>query len=152
MYVIFVVSFKYNTTFPFTCCSLSNGIKFRQLTNGRQLVQIIYDGDIEIQDCDIVHQRQQITSFLEDFRKDVQNLSATSNVTIHHLHNTSLPGEIRSWLRYNRLRKLCRKRQQHVKEALEGLKEEDGKSRWVKIDSYFRNLFTWYLIYYQCRG
>lgn len=115
----------------FVCFSHHHGVKFRQVSNGKQLLQLIYDENDDLKDCDIVHEPHEVLTFLNAFQKDVHNLVTTSNLTIHRLDSRPLPRGIKTWFRYAKLRKLCKKKQLSVKNKIRERKWEEIKDKYV---------------------
>ncbi|XP_060521650.1 uncharacterized protein LOC132699139 isoform X2 [Cylas formicarius] len=94
---------------------LSNtGIHFRQLSDGKHLIQLIYDENNLLRDCEFGHQRAQVKSFLTNFKKDLNNLISTSNISVISLDGKRLPEEY-TWLNYTRLREICHMKHLEIK-------------------------------------
>ncbi|KAJ8923087.1 hypothetical protein NQ315_001639 [Exocentrus adspersus] len=105
----------------------STGLRFLQLSDGKRLIQLIYDGDNQLTDCEFGHQKDQVKTFLINFKRDLSNLIATSNVTVASLDFKPLPEEFR-WMNYTRLRDACRKRHKEIKEiAHETARRDSGE-------------------------
>lgn len=111
---------------------LQNKIKFRQLTNGKHLIQLIYVNET-IKDCDIVNQRDQVLSFLTQFRYDLSQLVTTSNVTVDSLDNKTLPEDIDRWLDYALLRNSCKRSHIELKKALNTTKKKEKEFELKKL-------------------
>lgn len=99
-------------------------ITLRQLTDGKHFIQLIYDEYDNIKDCEYLHDRGQIKTFLDKFQNDLVDLSTTSNVTVITLPDKHLPKDIKKWLNYGRLRVMCRKSHKAWKKAF-----REGRSR-----------------------
>lgn len=112
-YFSFFQSTNFYVCFPLF--SHRHGVKYREVSNGKQLLQLIYDENDDLKDCEIVHEPHEVATFLNAFQRDIDNLVTTSNLTVHRLDSKPLPRAIKSWFRYPRLRKLCRKKQFSVK-------------------------------------
>lgn len=91
-----------------------SGIKFRQLTDGRHFIQLIYDINETIRDCEYINQRDQVHQFLNTFKYELGQLITTSNFTVESLDNKSLPINIKRWFNYKELKVLCRKRHRDI--------------------------------------
>lgn len=108
-----------------------HGVKYREVSNGKQLLQLIYDENDDLKDCEIVHEPHEVTTFLNAFERDIDNLVTTSNLTIHRLDSKPLPRGIKSWFRYPKLRKLCRKKQLNVKNKIRERKWEEIENKYA---------------------
>ncbi|XP_018568846.1 uncharacterized protein LOC108909097 isoform X1 [Anoplophora glabripennis] len=95
----------------------TDGIKFRQLTDGKHLIQLIYAGDNQLRDCEFGHQRDQVKSFLHNFKQDLSNLIATSNISVDPLDFKPLPEGL-SWMNYTNLREICKSRHRELKKIV----------------------------------
>nr|XP_032526197.1 uncharacterized protein LOC116776981 isoform X3 [Danaus plexippus plexippus] len=116
-----------------------NGLKLRQLSDGRHLIQIIYTSDGEIQDCEYISGRP-AREFLRSLRKELKQAldEETSriyqrdkdigdekfyrtfgNVTFRVLRNEKLPSDISNWMDYDRLKHECFQRHEQLKYMME---------------------------------
>ncbi|XP_061384984.1 uncharacterized protein LOC116776981 isoform X1 [Danaus plexippus] len=116
-----------------------NGLKLRQLSDGRHLIQIIYTSDGEIQDCEYISGRP-AREFLRSLRKELKQAldEETSriyqrdkdigdekfyrtfgNVTFRVLRNEKLPSDISNWMDYDRLKQECFQRHEQLKYMME---------------------------------
>lgn len=95
----------------------TSGIRFRQLTDGKHLIQLIYGGDNQLRDCEFGHQRDQVKSFLYNFKQDLSNLIATSNISVDSLDSKPLPEGL-SWMNYTNLRQTCKSRHREIKKIV----------------------------------
>lgn len=93
--------------FFFYCSRNESGIKFRQLTDGKHFIQLIYDINDTIRDCEYISQRDQVHEFLKTFKHELGQLVTTSNLTVESLDNKTLPVTIKKWFNYQHLRDLC---------------------------------------------
>lgn len=99
------------------CFRSLTDIKFRQLATRKHLLQLIYN-DEDLKDCEIVHQRDQVTKFLQIFKNDLNNLISTSNITIESLDNKKLPTEIIPWFNFTILKNKCEKLHHQMKNEI----------------------------------
>lgn len=85
-------------------------LKFRQLTDGKHFIQLIYDDGGNLTDCEFGRQRDQVKKFLFTFKNDLRQLleADASNVNVTSLDASPLPEDVESWLDYKRLRNQCR--------------------------------------------
>ncbi|XP_068625970.1 uncharacterized protein [Battus philenor] len=112
------------------------GIKLRQLTDGRHLVQVIYTPNGVIQDCEYLADVKTTRNFLKTLRKelklaleeqtykilekdtDVENerfYRHFGNMTLRLLkENEKLPPDIAVWLDYDRLKMECIERHEEL--------------------------------------
>ncbi|XP_030761157.1 uncharacterized protein LOC115886214 [Sitophilus oryzae] len=98
---------------------IDTGLYFRQLSDGKHFIQLIYTDRKQLKDCEFGHRRDQALPFLESFKSDLKMLTATSNVTIESLDNKTLPTEYR-WMNYTLLRQECHKKHTELKKMLKG--------------------------------
>ncbi|KAJ8946341.1 hypothetical protein NQ318_004231 [Aromia moschata] len=103
-----------------------SGIKFRQLTDGKHLIQLIYDDDNQLRDCEFGHQKDQVKSFLSSFKRDLSNLIATSNITVESLDGKTLPEDLH-WMNYTKLREECRQKHWTMKKVARDVASRENK-------------------------
>ncbi|CAH2987596.1 unnamed protein product [Chilo suppressalis] len=118
-----------------------NGLKLRQLTDGRHLVQMIYAPNGEIQDCEFITQRKNARNFLKSLRKELKQaldeegyrLSQKKTIVesekfFRHFRNMTvrllkkgegLPQDVASWFHYDRLKMKCIHRHQELTYMME---------------------------------
>lgn len=116
----------------FILCRFQNEIKFRQLTDGKHLLQLIYVNET-IRDCEIVDQRDQARLFLNEFKHDLSQLVSTSNLTLDSLDNNTLPEDVNSWLDFKTLRKKCKHNHVELKKALNSIKKKEKQKQLTKL-------------------
>lgn len=125
-----------------TVGSDGNGLKLRQLTDGRHLVQLIYAPSGEIQDCEFITQGKTARNFLKTLRKELKlaldeegyrtsqskpnNLEnerffrTFHNVTVRLLRKgEKLPPHVAEWFNYDRLKMECLRRHEALKYMME---------------------------------
>ncbi|XP_037299321.1 uncharacterized protein LOC115452722 isoform X3 [Manduca sexta] len=117
------------------------GLKLRQLTDGRHLVQVIYSQNGDIQDCEYITQTKSARNFLKTLRKELKlALDEESyilqrepnsiedekffrhykNVSIKLLKNgDKLPPDVAVWFDYNKLKLECLRRHEELKYLVE---------------------------------
>nr|XP_049704141.1 uncharacterized protein LOC110382501 isoform X2 [Helicoverpa armigera] len=118
------------------------GLKLRQLTDGRHLVQVIYTQNGDIQDCEYITQGKSARNFLKTLRKELKlaldeeifrivnkqpnNVEDEKfyrhfgNVTFRILKDGDrLPPDISNWLDYDKLKMECLKRHEELKYMME---------------------------------
>ncbi|XP_061384986.1 uncharacterized protein LOC116776981 isoform X3 [Danaus plexippus] len=126
-----------------------NGLKLRQLSDGRHLIQIIYTSDGEIQDCEYISGRP-AREFLRSLRKELKQAldEETSriyqrdkdigdekfyrtfgNVTFRVLRNEKLPSDISNWMDYDRLKQECFQRHEQLKYMMENRDNSNHQRR-----------------------
>ncbi|XP_063544034.1 uncharacterized protein LOC134752300 isoform X2 [Cydia strobilella] len=114
-----------------------SGLRLRQLTDGRHLVQVIYTPNGAIQDCEYITQAKYSRNFLKTLRKELklaleeQSIKLTqneitnedekyyrhfSNITLRILRNgETLPIDVASWLDFDKLKMECLERHEELK-------------------------------------
>ncbi|XP_045476380.1 uncharacterized protein LOC123682037 [Harmonia axyridis] len=97
----------------------STGLKYRQIVKGHGLLQVILDDSNKLIDCDYVHDEQLSKTFLDNFKQDLSNLIATSNVSIEFLDENSLPRHLKSKFQMKKLRKECEELHERLKSEAE---------------------------------
>ncbi|KAH9633868.1 hypothetical protein HF086_013757 [Spodoptera exigua] len=119
------------------------GLKLRQLTDGRHLVQVIYTQDGQIQDCEFVSQGKSARNFLKTLRKELklaldeeiyriankqQQNSIEDERFYRHFRNVTfrvikdgerLPPNISKWFDYDKLKMECLKRHEELQYMME---------------------------------
>lgn len=130
----------------FSCCR--NGLRLRQLTDGRHLVQLIYNQNGAIQDCEYITQQKSVRNFLKTLRKELKlaldeegyKLTENSfdfeqekfyrhfrNVTFKILKvGDSLPTDVAVWLDYEKLRDECIEKHNEMKLIMENKNKVGG--------------------------
>uniref|UniRef100_A0A2H1VYH0 SFRICE_013378 n=1 Tax=Spodoptera frugiperda TaxID=7108 RepID=A0A2H1VYH0_SPOFR len=127
------------------------GLKLRQLTDGRHLVQVIYTQDGQIQDCEFISQGKSARNFLKTLRKELklaldeeiyriankqqQNSIEDEkfyrhfgNVTFRIIkHGDRLPPNISKWFDYDKLKMECLKRHEELQHLME-TRQKDGET------------------------
>ncbi|CAB3232190.1 unnamed protein product [Arctia plantaginis] len=126
------------------------GLKLRQLTDGRHLIQVIYSQNGDLQDCEYITQERTARSFLKTLRKELksaldekiyslnnknsENIEEKfyrhfGNVSFRILRkNDSLPPDISSWLQYDKLKMECLRRHEEMKYMIENINKTGDSS------------------------
>lgn len=73
-------------------------------------------------DCEYAHNEQMSKTFLDNFKHDLSNLIATSNVSIEFLDDNSLPRHFKSKIEMKRLRRECEELHERLKNEAERMK------------------------------
>ncbi|XP_056642280.1 uncharacterized protein LOC130898048 [Diorhabda carinulata] len=114
------------------------GLTFRQLTRNSHFIQMIYDEDHQLIDCEFGHDQNQTKTFLSSFKRDLSNLITTSNITMESLDGKQLPQEFH-WMNYTHLREDCRKRHKEIRASMKKEKEFlDSQRSKRNVDDIFR--------------
>lgn len=100
----------------FFCCR--EGIKFRQLSDGRHFIQLIYDEEDKIVDCEYVRNADMISEFITKWQKDVHELRTVFNATLIKINDIKVPGKVTWWSSYKKLKELCKKNHEKIKKIL----------------------------------
>ncbi|XP_044730142.1 uncharacterized protein LOC123293396 isoform X2 [Chrysoperla carnea] len=108
-----------------------NGLTLRQLTDGRHFIQLIYDGENDLKDCEYIKNSHIVNNFLQQFQLDVDTLKQTKNISIISLdnnkntvlisHNNSLTiykNIVPEWLNYSKLKRQCHRIQLEIQQAV----------------------------------
>ncbi|XP_072385797.1 uncharacterized protein [Diabrotica undecimpunctata] len=93
------------------------GLKFRQLTRTNHFIQLIYDDDDQLIDCEFGHDQNQTKTFLSSFKRDLSNLITTSNLTVESLDGKELPPAF-LWMNYTHLRDECKYRHRELRQNI----------------------------------
>lgn len=143
-----------------------SGLKLRQLTDGRHLVQVIYTPDGVIQDCEYITEGKTVRNFLKTLRKelklalDEESYRLTEgrrndyedekfyrhyrNVTFRLLKDgEQLPLDVGNWLNYDRLKTECFERHEELTYMMENRNK-------VSDTSLTRLVFDGIIIQYLC--
>lgn len=132
----FFINCKESNIIRLNCCR--GGIKLRQLTDGRHLVQVIYTPNGLIQDCEYVTDAKTTRNFLKTLRKELKlaleeetykilgkdrEMDVENERFYRHFGNMSirllkgsekLPPHIAEWLDYERLKTECLERHEEL--------------------------------------
>lgn len=145
IYIIFIYSFSY---------CFRSGIRLRQLTDGRHLVQVIYGQNGDIQDCEYIPNGKTTRNFLKTLRKelklaldeemykltDKEKVSKEEEKFIRHFGNVTfrilkssdeIPANVAGWLNYDKLKMECLQRHEELKYMVEH-KNRVGESSLVR--------------------
>ncbi|CAH0563395.1 unnamed protein product [Brassicogethes aeneus] len=112
--------------------SKGSGLKFRQLSDGKHLIQSIYKEENYLEDCEYGLKRDQVNEFLNTFKSDLKVLLTTSNVTVQSLDGLPLPDEF-NWLNYTYLRKKCQKKHREIKELADNSRHKRDFSDLLRV-------------------
>ncbi|XP_050359654.1 uncharacterized protein LOC126779581 isoform X1 [Nymphalis io] len=119
-----------------------SGLKLRQLTDGRHLIQIIYTPNGAIQDCEYIREPKSARNFLKTLRKELKlaldeetyritdkRLNTFENEKFYrHFGNVTfrilkdgekLPPDVADWLNYDRLKNECFERHEELTYMME---------------------------------
>ncbi|XP_013397180.1 uncharacterized protein LOC106163978 [Lingula anatina] len=80
------------------------GLFYRQIFNGKEVLQLLYDSKTNIKDCDISKEKNDIKRFLDNFsgQHGQTNVSRESIRDRHHLES-----QVKDLINFHRLRKQC---------------------------------------------
>ncbi|XP_072941182.1 uncharacterized protein [Epargyreus clarus] len=127
-----------------------SGLKLRQLTDGRHLVQVIYTSEGVIQDCEYITEKKSAKNFLRTLRKELKlaldeesfrisqkvqdspeeerYVRHFGNMTFHLLQGgEKLPPDVATWFNYDRLKTECMERHREMTYMME-LKNKVGEN------------------------
>ncbi|CAG5037073.1 unnamed protein product [Parnassius apollo] len=135
------------------------GIKLRQLTDGRHLIQVIYTSNGVIQDCEYLADGKTTRNFLKTLRKelklaldeqtykilekdtdieDERFYRHFGNMTLRLLkENEQLPPDIAEWLNYDRLKIECLERHEELRYIMAN-KNKVGEQTLIRSRRSFR--------------
>ncbi|XP_075989398.1 uncharacterized protein LOC142985240 isoform X2 [Anticarsia gemmatalis] len=125
------------------------GLKLRQLTDGRHLIQVIYSQNGAVQDCEYVTQERTARNFLKTLRNELKSAldekiysiinkqpkldeedkfyRRFGNVSFRILKNgESLPPDIASWMQYDKLKMECLRRHEELTYMMENRNKTEG--------------------------
>ncbi|XP_050359657.1 uncharacterized protein LOC126779581 isoform X3 [Nymphalis io] len=125
-----------------TFVGVNGGLKLRQLTDGRHLIQIIYTPNGAIQDCEYIREPKSARNFLKTLRKELKlaldeetyritdkRLNTFENEKFYrHFGNVTfrilkdgekLPPDVADWLNYDRLKNECFERHEELTYMME---------------------------------
>lgn len=105
------------------------------MTDGKHFIQLIYDLDDNIRDCEYINQRDQSKQFLKKFKTELGQLisTTTSNFTVESLDNKTLPLDVKKWFNYNELKLLCKKNHRQLLKRLRNNQQHSNNN--TDIDS-----------------
>lgn len=102
--------------FCFHCFRSLLAPKFRQLTDGYHMIQLIYDAEDQLVDCEFGHNRNQTKLFLINLKRELHRI-VSSNISVQSLEGASLPREFR-WMNYSYLREICGQKHHEIKNEM----------------------------------
>ncbi|XP_075989397.1 uncharacterized protein LOC142985240 isoform X1 [Anticarsia gemmatalis] len=134
------------------------GLKLRQLTDGRHLIQVIYSQNGAVQDCEYVTQERTARNFLKTLRNELKSAldekiysiinkqpkldeedkfyRRFGNVSFRILKNgESLPPDIASWMQYDKLKMECLRRHEELTYMMENRNKTEGSFARMKRDT-----------------
>ncbi|KOB65671.1 Phospholipase A2 [Operophtera brumata] len=126
---------------------IRHGMRLRQLTDGRHLVQVIYNQNGGIQDCEYINEAKSARNFLKNLRKELKlaldeesykitEKSFEEDKFFRHFRNVtfrilkdgeSLPLDVASWLNYDTLKTECLRRHEEMKYMMESREGRSGR-------------------------
>lgn len=95
------------------------GAVLRQLSDGRHLIQLIYDADQSLQDCEYITDIESATRFQETLAAEYRQLSNISlNTSIRIIERRSdLPQDLARLAVYRRMKIQCRQLHSRMRKA-----------------------------------
>ncbi|KAL1494124.1 hypothetical protein ABEB36_009773 [Hypothenemus hampei] len=100
-----------------------NLMSFRQITNRRHLIELLYDTNSSIIDCQFRNDNIGVITFLNSFKDDLRKLVDRTNVSIESLDGHDVMPPSYDWFNYKKLKKECRKRHFNMKRDLIELRQ-----------------------------
>ena len=96
------------------------GAILRQMTDGRHLIQMIYNADQSLQDCEYITDEETANRFLENLASEYRQLSSISlNTQIRFIESRSeLPEDLARLSVYHQLKMECRQLHRQVRKAV----------------------------------
>ncbi|XP_046450012.1 group 3 secretory phospholipase A2-like isoform X1 [Daphnia pulex] len=107
------------TNAVYTLNGTKEGAVLRQLSDGRHLIQLIYDADQSLQDCEYITDIEMATGFQEKLAAEYRQLSAISlNTSIRIIESRSdLPEDLARLAVYRRMKIECRQLHSRMRKA-----------------------------------
>lgn len=102
--------------------------KIRQLTDGYHMIQLIYDAQDQLADCEFSHDENQTKLFLKNLEQEMNNLGSTSNLSVQPIDGISVPHKLH-WINYNYLRKICEQKHKEIKNGIHRNGEKTKSAR-----------------------
>lgn len=95
------------------------GAVLRQMTDGRHLIQLIYDADLSLQDCEYITDMETAIAFQQKLTTEYQQLSSIGrNTTIRIIEKRSdLPEDLARSAVYRRMKAECRQLHSRMRKA-----------------------------------
>lgn len=104
------------------CFRSSKRLSFRQLSDSKHIIELIYDENSALIDCEFGHQKDRVKTFLRSFRDDLKGLVNSANISLQPLDDRRLPPEY-GWLNYTELRKECHQTHLMTKKEMDQLQD-----------------------------
>nr|WLP01542.1 group 3 secretory phospholipase A2 [Androctonus crassicauda] len=125
--------------------STHRGLILRQMTDGKRFIQLIYDSNWELVDCEYLRNANMVRDFLKKFRHDFdcvkllvsgRRTAECSNATYRLLSDGHLPSDLSPLTNYRHLRLECHRLHNRIKKVVRRQRQDLLNSDRVK-----RNLF-----------
>ena len=91
----------------------------RQLTKGHRLIQMIYDANESLQDCEYVSDVETVEAFKKTLVQEYQQLSTSNNTLVHIKSLEELPGDLAQFTNYRHLKTQCRQLHKRIRRQAE---------------------------------
>ena len=116
------------------------------MTDGRHLIQLIYDANENLEDCQYVTDADMRVQFMDAFSREYQQMSGQipaglkfHNVTMRDIQQfEDIPDDLSSLFNYRLLRKKCR--QVHRRILKESLANQSGQGQRL-VNNFFFQIF-----------
>ncbi|XP_057378704.1 group 3 secretory phospholipase A2-like isoform X1 [Daphnia carinata] len=119
------------TAAVFTLNGTKEGAVLRQMTDGRHLIQLIYDADLSLQDCEYITDTETALAFQEKLTNEYRQLSSIGhNTTIRIIEKRSdLPEDLARSTVYRRMKAECRQLHSRMRKAARQSEDQSSVSR-----------------------
>ena len=89
------------------------------MTKGRRLIQMIYDANELLQDCEYVSDPEMINVFKKTMTDEYLRLSTSNSTLVHVKSLEELPGDLALLTNYRKLKTQCRQLHRRIRRQTE---------------------------------
>ncbi|XP_057376206.1 uncharacterized protein LOC130697297 [Daphnia carinata] len=109
----------------------TKGAVLRQMTDGHHLIQLIYDADLSLQDCEYITDTETAMAFQEKLTNEYRQLSSIChNTTIRIIEKRSdLPEDLARSAVYRRMKAECRQLHSRMRKAARQSEDQSSVRR-----------------------
>lgn len=127
------------TAAVFTLNGTKEGAVLRQMTDGRHLIQLIYDADLSLQDCEYITDMETAIAFQQKLTTEYQQLSSIGrNTTIRIIEKRSdLPEDLARSAVYRRMKAECRQLHSRMRKAARQSEDQSSVRRRREADDLY---------------
>ena len=89
------------------------------MTRGRRLIQMIYDANESLQDCEYVSDPEMVDTFKRTMTDEYLRLSTSNSTLVHVKSLKELPDDLALFTNYRKLKTQCRQLHRRIRRQAE---------------------------------